>query len=96
MTRQNIVFCLVLLLTVAVPAFVLAKEAKISEEETIGGLTCFTIAPELSREKEPEPCAKLCAQQGAACSGVTSPMSPPKTCESPSGFVTCRCCKVEK
>ena len=93
MTRQNETLCLVLL-ALMLCAPVQAQEASVSEQETIGGLTCFTISPQMSREKEPEPCAKLCADHGAACSGVTSPTNPPRTCESPTNYTTCRCCKV--
>ena len=101
MTRQNIVFCLVLLILAAAPAFVLAGEAHISEQETIGGLTCFTVTPVLPKTYDPfkaKSCKTLCADQGAACSGVTSNISPIPSCEesaAPNAMV-CRCCKVDK
>ena len=100
MTRQNETLCLVLL-ALMLCAPVQAQEAKVSEQETIGSLTCFTVTPVLPKNYDPykaKSCKTLCADQDAACSGVTSNISPIPSCEEsavPSSMV-CRCCKVEK
>jgi hypothetical protein len=101
MTRQNETLCL-LLVGVLLAAPVQAKEAMIGEKETIGGLTCFSISPPTGPDaadiQKAKSCKALCADQGAACSGVTSNLSPIPSCEesaAPSAMV-CRCCKVDK
>lgn len=100
MTRQNITLCL-LLLALMLCASVQAEEAQVSEQETIGGLTCFTVTPVLPKNYDPlkaKSCKTFCADQGAACSGVTSNIGPIPSCEesaAPNSMV-CRCCKVAK
>ena len=80
----------------SLPSF--ANDApEISPSVTQGGMTCFTITPPPSHGSTfPPSCDKLCEKRGSACSGVTSSISPPLSCESESGLKTCRCCKVAK
>lgn len=70
-----------------------SNEAKVSQNITHGGLSCFTITPSAGPELPPS-CDALCGQQGAVCSGVTSNLSPPPSCEAAAVSTTCRCCKV--
>lgn len=100
MTRQNETLCLVLL-ALMLCAPVQAQEAEVSEQETIGGLTCFSISPPAPKNFDPykaKSCKALCADHGAACSGVTNgALNPPTKCEDPAPpqMAVCRCCKVQ-
>jgi hypothetical protein len=67
----------------------------------IGGLICFSVEPrkadpKLKYEDYPT-CDELCAEKGAACTGMeNSSLNPPVTCadHTSSTFSVCRCCKV--
>jgi hypothetical protein len=100
MTRQNGLFCLVLLFSaLSLPVLAADDKPKISPSVTQGGMTCFTITPANDRKhwSENPSCDELCGNQNAACSGVTNgAMNPPTKCDDPPppNFAVCRCCKV--
>gem|GEM_PF-2286495 len=71
-----------------------ACDASPPKPQSIGGLSCFTVLPD---KKAPRSCDDLCGEQSAVCTGLTSPLNPPPTCEDNSvnnAFSVCRCCKV--
>ena len=81
-----------------------ASEAQSSGADGVkknGGLTCFSVEPlkadpKLKYEDYPT-CDDLCAEKGAACTGMqNSSLNPPVTCadHTSSVFSICRCCRV--
>lgn len=81
-----------------------ASDAQSSSDvavKKIGGLACFSVEPpkaepDLKREDYPT-CDELCAEKGAACTGMqNSSLNPPVTCadHTSNTWSICRCCKV--
>ncbi len=81
-----------------------ASDAQPSGAEGVkknGGLNCFSVEPHKADPKikyEDYPtCDDLCAEKGAACTGMqNSSLNPPVTCadHTSSTFSVCRCCRV--
>ena len=96
--RRAALCCLVLLLScLFFPSWVEAS-ADLAAVQTTAGLTCFTIHPPThipAREEVPS-CDQLCAERQAVCTGVTSPLNPPQSCEDRAlpPLQTCRCCAL--
>lgn len=75
-----------------------AEASALTPKTTAGGLTCFSVSLGYKHDtNDPAPsCRVLCAAEGAACTGVTSNLSPALTCESEAEGQSCRCCTVQK
>lgn len=98
--KPSPVFSLVLFcfaIVTAAPATGAAQNGTTPDNPSVksSGLTCFTITPSPYDPKAPATCNDLCGARGAVCTGVTSAMNPPQSCESPAQWETCRCCAVK-
>lgn len=76
---------------------VLANEVSGSLNPITNKLSCFTIKPSSNDKDSSSSCDKLCADEGAVCTGMQNgSVNPPITCSDIPfpGFSACRCCKV--
>jgi len=71
-----------LLALVSASALTADKSSGIGAVVHGGGLTCFTVEPtEPYDRNKPVTCNSFCESKGTICTGVTSSMNPPQTCE---------------
>jgi hypothetical protein len=82
------------LMLAGLAACAMPSSGSISASVKNGGLSCFSIHPAPLNSNSSASCNDLCHEQGAVCTGVTSPLMPPQSCENEAQTLVCRCCKA--